>query len=88
MEILFLQFVARATKWEYVIGAMIIRTGTWYGSIGGNNKSSDPVSLDLHLEITRSILFSFSTQPTFTSSGLTEMILLDFQNLLPRVPVF
>lgn len=87
MEILLFQFIARA-KWEYVIGTMIIRTGTRYGLIGGNNKSSDPISLDLHLGITRSILFGFSTQPTITSFRLTEMILLDFQNLLPRVPVF
>lgn len=54
----------------------------------GNNKSSDPVSLDLHLESTRSILFSYLTQSTLASPGLSEMILLDFQYLLPQVPVF
>lgn len=75
---------------EYVIGTMIFRTGTrtWYGAIGCNNKSSDPVSLHLHLGLTCSILFSYSPQPTLVSSGLTEMILLDFQYLLPQVPVF
>lgn len=58
----------------------------------GNNKSSDPVSpvsLDLHLVSTRSILFSYSTQPTLASFGLTAMILLlDFQYPLPQVPIF